>query len=131
MNYMWKTTGENNSLLQRGLTNGPKSGVRSSLNNLSAKKNARYFPLGLGKHTCLEQPYASWLTMTITSTIFNNFDMKIEDLECLLDEECSFQRIKDHVYAFPKLLSRLQFPKLLSRLQLLLWMKNFMTKLQD
>ena len=63
---------------------------------------ARYFPFGQGKHTCLGQPYATWLTFTITATILNNFDMEIEDIEGLLKKECSFERIKDHVYTFPK-----------------------------
>jgi cytochrome P450 len=68
----------------------------------SSKSKARYFPFGQGKHTCLGQPYASWLTMTISSTILSNFDMEIEDVDGLLDLECSYQRIKDHVYTFPK-----------------------------
>jgi len=68
----------------------------------SFSTKARFFPFGQGKHTCLGQPYAVWITMTITSTIFNNFDMEIEDTEGLLEKECSYQRIKDHVYTFPK-----------------------------
>lgn len=66
------------------------------------KAKARYFPFGQGKHTCLGQPYATWLTFTVTATIFNNFDMEIEDTEGLLEKDCSFERIKDHVYSFPK-----------------------------
>ena len=87
------------SLLLRGSGVEPRPKAKSLR---SLKTKARYFPFGQGKHTCLGQPYASWLTMTITSTIFNNFDMDIEDVGGLLEKECSYQRIKDHVYTFPK-----------------------------
>ena len=66
----------------------------------SSKNNARHFPFGQGKHACLGQPYASWLTMTISSTILNNFDVEIEDVDSLLDLECSYQHIKDYVRTF-------------------------------
>lgn len=87
------------SLLLRGsgVQARPKQKSSRSLDN-----KARYFPFGQGKHTCLGQPYASWLTVTICSTIFSNFDMEIEDVDGLLEKKCSYQRVKDHVYTFPK-----------------------------
>ena len=63
---------------------------------------ARYFPFGMGQHTCLGQPYAVWLTMTIASTIINNFDVELSDPEGIMEEKHSFQRIRDHIYSFPK-----------------------------
>ena len=93
--------GKVNSLLLKGSDKQPRPRAKS-VRSLNSRANARYFPFGLGKHTCLGQPYASWLTMTITSTIFNNFNMEIEDVEGLLEKEFSYQRIKDHVYTFPK-----------------------------
>ena len=87
------------ALLLRGSGIQPRPRAKSIR---SLKSKARYFPFGQGKHTCLGQPYATWLTMTISSTILNNFDMEIEDVDGLLEKECSYQRIKDHVYSFPK-----------------------------
>lgn len=81
------------------------SGVQArpdSVKDTKKRNKARYFPFGQGKHTCLGQPYASWITMTVCSVIFNHFDMDIEDCENLLGKECSYERIKDHVYTFPK-----------------------------
>ncbi len=63
---------------------------------------ARYFPFGMGQHTCLGQPYAVWLTMTIASTIINNFDVELSDPEGIMEETHSFQRLRDHIYSFPK-----------------------------
>ena len=78
----------------------------------SVTSKCRYFPFGKGKHFCLGQPYATWLTLTITSTICSNFDMEIEDTEKLLDKECSYERIKDHVYTFPKAPFKAQITRL-------------------
>ncbi len=80
-----------------GIQARPKQTSSRSLN-----VKARYFPFGKGKHTCLGQPYASWLTLTICSTIFSHFDIEIEDVDGLLEKRCSYERIKDHVYTFPK-----------------------------
>ena len=88
-----------NLLRGSGLDSRPTS---ESVRSLNSNTKARYFPFGMGKHTCLGQPHASWLTMTITSTIINHFDMEIDDVAGLLDKECSYQRIKDHVYTSPK-----------------------------
>ncbi len=89
------------ALLLKGSGNQDRPNLlHTSISTPNSK--ARYFPFGQGKHTCLGQPYAAWLTFTITSTILNNFDMEIEDIEGLLKKKCSFERIKDHVYTFPK-----------------------------
>eukprot|EP00956_Cyclotella_meneghiniana_P024621 scaffold49682_cov53-Cyclotella_meneghiniana.AAC.7 len=63
---------------------------------------ARYFPFGMGQHTCLGQPYAVWLTMTIASTIINNFDVELSDPEGIMEQKPSYKRIRDHIYSFPK-----------------------------
>jgi len=63
---------------------------------------ARYFPFGMGQHTCLGQPYAVWLTMTIASTIINNFDVELSDPEGIMEQTPSYKRIRDHIYSFPK-----------------------------
>jgi hypothetical protein len=90
------------ALLLRGSGNQSRPNMIKKGSLRTPDTKARYFPFGQGKHTCLGQPYASWLTYTITATILNNFDMDIEDIEGLLKKECSFERIKDHVYTFPK-----------------------------
>lgn len=91
------------ALLLRGSGNQSRPKLANQTKSVkNPKSKARYFPFGQGKHTCLGQPYASWLTFTVTATMFNNFDMEIEDVEGLLDKKCSFERIKDHVYTFPK-----------------------------
>lgn len=56
----------------------------------------------MGQHTCLGQPYAVWLTMTISSTIINNFDVELSDPEGIMEESPSYKRIRDHIYSFPK-----------------------------
>eukprot|EP00566_Odontella_aurita_P006497 CAMPEP_0113566930 /NCGR_PEP_ID=MMETSP0015_2-20120614/22995_1 /TAXON_ID=2838 /ORGANISM="Odontella" /LENGTH=601 /DNA_ID=CAMNT_0000469271 /DNA_START=79 /DNA_END=1884 /DNA_ORIENTATION=- /assembly_acc=CAM_ASM_000160 len=63
---------------------------------------ARYFPFGMGQHTCLGQPYAVWLTMTVASTIINNFDVELSDPEEIMELKPSYKRIRDHIYSFPK-----------------------------
>lgn len=88
--------------LPRGSGNQDRPNLLTTNSIRSPESKARYFPFGQGKHTCLGQPYATWLTFTITTTILNNFDMEIEDIEGLLEKKCSFERIKDHVYTFPK-----------------------------
>jgi len=91
------------ALLLRGSGNQSRPRLFNQTKSVrNPKEKARYSPFGQGKHTCLGQPYASWLTFTVTATIMNNFDMDIEDVEGLLEKDCSFERIKDHVYTFPK-----------------------------
>ena len=63
---------------------------------------ARYFPFGMGQHTCMGQPYAVWLTMTIVNTIVNEFDVQIQDPMGLMTEEPAYRRVQVHTYTFPK-----------------------------
>lgn len=65
-------------------------------------EKARYFPFGLGTNTCLGQHYASFLSNLVISTVVAHYDMQLEDQKGLLELKHSYQRIKTHVYSFPK-----------------------------
>mmetsp|Transcript_14439 Transcript_14439/g.21177 ORF Transcript_14439/g.21177 Transcript_14439/m.21177 type:complete len:500 (+) Transcript_14439:2-1501(+) len=86
-----------NTVMRRG------SGVEARpVKQNEGNSRARYFPFGMGKHLCQGQPYAVWLTMVIVSTIAINFDVELSDPEGIMDEEHSYQRLREHIYSFPK-----------------------------
>ena len=91
---------KNNKNLKMMMRRG--SGNESRPSQEKAATKARYFPFGMGQHTCLGQPYAVWLTMTLSSTIIDNFDVELSDPEGIMEQKPSYKRIRDHIYSFPK-----------------------------
>ena len=92
---------KNNKNLRMKMRRGSGMEVRPVAQEREVMK-ARYFPFGMGQHTCMGQPYAVWLTMTIASTIINNFDVELSDPEGIMEQKPSYKRLRDHIYSFPK-----------------------------
>ena len=92
---------KNNKVLKMKMRRGSGVEKRPEAQEREVMK-ARYFPFGMGQHTCLGQPYAVWITMTIASTIINNFDVELSDPEGIMEQKPSYKRIRDHIYSFPK-----------------------------
>jgi len=60
------------------------------------------YPFGFGRHTCLGRPYALWVMVAILEAIFEGFDVEIDDPEGLFEKRHPYQRIRPHIYSFPR-----------------------------
>jgi cytochrome P450 len=81
-----------------------RSGIqeRPATEHHDPSKKARFFPFGMGAHTCLGKSYALWITFLVVKTLIDNFDVEVKDPERLFAMPHSFQRIRPHIYSFPK-----------------------------